>query len=110
LRADQLAEELIGLLVVLDQVQDRGQDDRDRTAEVERPGRLGQDRERLAQIGLDKIGPALGCADQQRAGVSQPPGRGRPVPRHALVMTHRLSEGISMIAKDLVLLAVLNPS
>jgi len=70
-RADQLADELIRLLVVLDQVQDRGQDDRDRAAEVKRPGRLGQDRERLAQIGLDKVGSALGGADQQRASMAQ---------------------------------------
>ena len=70
-RAGQLADELIGLLVVLDQVQDRGQDDRGRAAEVKRPGRLGQDRERLAQIGLDKVGSALGGADQQRASMAQ---------------------------------------
>jgi hypothetical protein len=57
-RADQLADELMGLLVALDQVQDRGQDDRGRAAEVKRPGRLGQDCERLAQIGLDKVGSA----------------------------------------------------
>jgi hypothetical protein len=70
-RADQLADQLVGLLVILDQVQDRGQDDRDRAAEVEGPGRLGQDRERLAQVGFDEVGSALGGADQQGAGVTQ---------------------------------------
>ena len=70
-RADQLADQMVGLVLVLDQVQDRGQDDRDRAAEVERPDRSGQDRERLAQVGLDEVGSALGGADQQRAGVAQ---------------------------------------
>jgi len=33
-RADQLADQLAGLLVILDQVQDRGQDDRDRLTQI----------------------------------------------------------------------------
>ena len=65
-----------------------------RAAEVKRPGRLGQDRERLAQIGLDKVGSAARRARCSR----NAPGAGA------------FSEGISMIVKDLVLLAVLNPS
>jgi hypothetical protein len=46
--APTLPDQLVRLVGVLDEVQDRGQDDRDRAAEVQRPRRLRQDRERLA--------------------------------------------------------------
>ena len=52
-------------------MQDTEQHDRDRLAEVQVPGRLGQDRPGVAQVGVDVGGRALGVAGQQGPGVQE---------------------------------------
>src|SRR6202041_3433411 len=68
---DQLADQVVRIVPVDDEVQDGDQHDRHRTAEVQRARGLGQDLPRLAQVGLDVVGGAFRGAGEPGAGVGQ---------------------------------------
>jgi hypothetical protein len=72
-RVDQRRDDPRGLELVGDEVQDRDQHQRDRLAEVQDlpDRRIGQDRLRVSQIGMDVGRAALGRAGQQLAGVPE---------------------------------------
>src|SRR5580704_16917183 len=66
---DQLADQVVRVIPVQDEVQDGDQHDRHRAAEVQRPRGFGQDLLRLTQVGLDVVGDTFRGAGEQRPGV-----------------------------------------
>jgi hypothetical protein len=65
--AQEPFDDRLRLLVVGDVAQDPHQHDRDRLGEIQRPGRLLQDRVGVAQVGVEVGGSALGGAGDTRA-------------------------------------------
>jgi hypothetical protein len=70
-RANEAGHDPVGVLVVVDVLQDGHQRDRDRPGEVKQPSRLVQDPACVTQVTVDVGGLAFRAADQQRAGVGQ---------------------------------------
>ena len=70
-RANEAGHDPVGVLVVVDVLQDGHQRDRDRPGEVKQPSRLVQDPACVTQVAVDEGGLAFRAADQQRAGVGQ---------------------------------------
>jgi spermidine/putrescine transport system ATP-binding protein len=64
-RAGQRGHDAVGVVLVAHQVQHRHEHDRHRLAEVQRPGRPGQDQVGVAQVGVDMVdGPFQGSGEQ----------------------------------------------
>ncbi len=68
---DERARESVRILVVHDEVHQRDQGERDGPVEVQEAAGVFEDRARLADVGLDVGGGALGRADEQGLGVPQ---------------------------------------
>ncbi len=68
---EQRAHDRAGLFVVRDVPEHADHQQRDRLGEVQRLGRLGDDRLGVVHVGVDVAGGALGRAGEQRAGVGE---------------------------------------